>query len=145
MNITTINWCLKTRVPASSFYFIFNIMFLLLRHTHWSCTAFHIVFSYFIKLAEQCLQFERCHPYIQKVNKTSSFKTKCIGSDAEASRVNHNTIWCLTFPRSRQQTSCYELMLCQFWAEQWAPYPPFKRPFVFDMWKLLTDVDYYND
>jgi len=29
--------------------------------------------------------------------------------------VRH-TRWCLTFPRSRQQTSRYKLLLCQFWS-----------------------------
>ena len=36
------------------------------------------------------------------------------------SKVNRNSLWCLTFPRSRQLTSRYKLLLCQFWAEELA-------------------------
>ena len=39
------------------------------------------------------------------VNKTSSFPHKKLtGNNTEASRVNHNTLWCLTFPRSRLES-----------------------------------------
>ena len=42
---------------------------------------------------EQCSQFERFHlQHVQMVNKTSSFKTKFIGYNAEVSRVNQNTL-----------------------------------------------------
>ena len=55
--------------------------------------------------SEQCSQFERFRmQHVQMVNKMPCFKTKCIGNNnAEASRVNCNIFWCLTFPRSRQQ------------------------------------------
>ena len=39
--------------------------------------------------SEQSLQFERfCLQPVQMVNKTSSFKTKLIGNNAEVGRVN---------------------------------------------------------
>ena len=42
---------------------------------------------------EQCLQFERFRlQHIQVVNKTSSFKTKLIGNNAEASRIDCNIL-----------------------------------------------------
>ena len=70
--------------------------------------------------SEFFLQFERFYPQqIQMVNKTSS-KTKLIGSNAEACRVNCNTLWCFTFPHSRQQTFGHKSVLCQFWAEEQA-------------------------
>ena len=50
--------------------------------------------SYLVILlsSEQCSQFERfCLQHIQMVTKTSKFKTKLIGNNAEASRVNCNT------------------------------------------------------
>ena len=73
-------------------------------------------------ILEQCSQFERFHlQNVQIANKTSSFKTQLIGNNAKASRVNHNTLWCLTFWRSRQQTSCYKLLVSQFWAEELVP------------------------
>ena len=65
--------------------------------------------------SEQCSQFECFHPqHVQIINNTSSFKTKLTGNNTETSKVN---LWCLTFPRSRQQTSRYKLLLCQLWAE----------------------------
>ena len=42
--------------------------------------------------SEQCSQFERFYlQHVEMVNKMFSFKTKLIGSNAEASRVNRNT------------------------------------------------------
>ena len=55
-----------------------------------------------------------------KQNKTSYIKITMGGNNAEASRFNHNTLWCLTFPRSKQQTSCYNLLLGKFWADDLA-------------------------
>ena len=43
-----------------------------------------------------------------------------LGNNATAIIVNHNTLWCLTFPPFRQQTSLYKLLLCQIWAEELA-------------------------
>ena len=52
--------------------------------------------------SEQDEEFERfCLQLIQIINRTSSFKIKWIGNNAKASRVNHNSLWGLTFPRSR--------------------------------------------
>ena len=64
--------------------------------------------SYFIKLGTICSTFERVHLQVKMVNKTSSFKTKLIGSNAETSKVNCTTFRCLTFPCSRQQSSHYK-------------------------------------
>jgi len=51
-------------------------------------------------ISEQCLQFERFRlQRVQMVNKTSSFEIKLIGNNAESSKVNRNTLWCLTSPR----------------------------------------------
>ena len=42
---------------------------------------------------EQCLQFENFHlQHIEMVNKTSSFKMILICNNAEASRINRNTL-----------------------------------------------------
>jgi len=41
-------------------------------------------------------------------------------NNAETSRVNHNTVSYLTFPRSKKQTSLYKLLLGQIWT---ADYP----------------------
>ena len=72
---------------------------------------------------EQCSQYERFRQqHIQMVNKTSSFKTKVIGNNALASRVNRNTLWRLTFPRSNQQTPRYNWLHFIFWAEELARY-----------------------
>ena len=72
---------------------------------------------------EQCSQLERFHlQYVANVNKTSSFKTNLIGNNADATKVNHNTLWYLTFPHSRQQTSCYKLLLGKFWAKKLATF-----------------------
>ena len=57
-------------------------------------------------------------------NETSSFKIELIDYNVNANRVNCNTLWCLTFSSSRQEISCYKLLLSQFWAEDLAP--PFK-------------------
>jgi len=38
-----------------------------------------------------------------------------IGINAKTSIVNCYTLRCLTFPRSRQQTSRYKLLLGQLW------------------------------
>ena len=66
----------------------------------WKLNSLHIN----LLSSEQCSQFERFRlQHVQMVNKTSSFKTKCIGNNAEASRVNRNTLWCLTVQRSTQQ------------------------------------------
>ena len=41
---------------------------------------------------EQCSQFERFRlQHIQVINKTCTFKTKLIGNNPEASKVNHST------------------------------------------------------
>jgi len=70
---------------------------------------------------EQYKQFKRFHQqHLLMVNNTSLFKTGLIGKNAEASRVNHNTLRCLTFSRSRQQTSRYKSLLGQSWAEELA-------------------------
>jgi len=37
-----------------------------------------------------------------------------MANDAEASRVNRNTLLCLTFPCSWQRTYRYKLLPCQF-------------------------------
>ena len=43
--------------------------------------------------SEQCAQFERFRiQHVQMVNKASSFKTKLIGNNITASRVNCNTV-----------------------------------------------------
>ena len=52
------------------------------------------------------------------------FNTKLIGNNAEAHRVNCNTLGCLSFPCSGKQSSHYKLLLGQFLAEE--PAPPFK-------------------
>ena len=42
--------------------------------------------------------------------------------NVEVSKVKRNTLWCLTFPRSRQQTSRYKLQLSHFFvADELAP------------------------
>jgi len=72
--------------------------------------------------SEQCLQLERFGlQHIQMVNKTASFKTRFIDNNADASRVNCNIVGCSTFPWSRQRTSHYKLLLCEFWAWSWHP------------------------
>ena len=44
-------------------------------------------------IAEQCVPFERFRlQHVQIVNKTSSFKTKLIGNNAGASRINRSTL-----------------------------------------------------
>jgi len=44
--------------------------------------------------SEYCSQFERfCLQHVQMIKKISRFKTKFIGNDAEASRVNRNTLY----------------------------------------------------
>jgi len=45
------------------------------------------------------------------VSKTSSFKLKLIGNNAEAITVNRSTLWCWIFPRFRQRTSHCKLLL----------------------------------
>ena len=61
---------------------------------------------------EQCSQSQRFRlQHVQMVNKTSTFKTKLIGNNAETSRVNHYALWFLTFPRS---TSRHKSMLVQY-------------------------------
>ena len=77
----------------------FNIMFLWLQYARWKFIACQFVFSNFIKSLEQCLQFERFQlgtmfavwkipPAIcSMVNRTSNFRTKLTGNNAEASRV----------------------------------------------------------
>jgi len=43
--------------------------------------------------SEECSQFDRFHPqHIQMVKKTNCFKTKVIGNNAMASRVNCNIL-----------------------------------------------------
>ena len=71
------------------------------------------------------LSLEQCWPiwYILSVTCSDSklniqFKKKLIGNIAEASRVNRNTLWCLTFPHSRQHTSHHKLLLGQVRAEE---------------------------
>ena len=50
---------------------------------------------------EQCSQLERFLPqHVQMVNKTSIFITELTGNFAETSRVNRNTLYYITFPRS---------------------------------------------
>ena len=55
--------------------------------------------------SEQCSQFERFRLQHVQINKSSSFKTKLIGNNAEVGRVNHSTLSCLNFQCSKQQTS----------------------------------------
>ena len=50
----------------------------------------------------------------------TQFQNK-IGNDTKVSRVNRITLWCLTFPRSRQPTCRYKLLLGEFWAQEVAP------------------------
>jgi len=77
----------------------------------------HFTLNFFYYFAKKILklyhnpkvsQFEGCRlQYVQMVNKTSTFKTKLISGNTEARRVNCNTLWCVTFPRSKQQASRY--------------------------------------
>ena len=51
--------------------------------------------------SEQCSQLKRfILQYIQMVNKTSSCITELTGNIAETSRVNRNTLYCITVPLS---------------------------------------------
>ena len=110
---------LKRGCQLLGLFFSFQITFLWLQHTCW-----RFVYTLVVTLSslEQFSLFQRINlqKHIQMVNKTSSLKKKCIGNNAEVSRVNHSTLWCLHFPRY-SHTSCYKLLLCQLWTEKRTP------------------------
>ena len=98
------------------------LRFLWLQHAHWRFTAYQLCLVTLLT-SEQCSQFERfCLQHTLMINETSSFKSKLI-SNAGANRFNHNIFWCLTFPHSKQYTSCYKLLHYQFrfWSEELRP------------------------
>ena len=74
-------------------------------------TACHLMFKHFIKLGTMFTTGKILPATSSNSKQKIEFPKKLIGNNAEASRVNRNTLWCLTFPCSRQQTSCYKLVL----------------------------------
>ena len=63
----------------------------------------------------QCSQLERFRlQHVQMVNKTNKVSKKLFGDNAKGSRINRNTVRRFTFPRSRQQSSRYKLLLGHF-------------------------------
>ena len=63
---------------------------------------------------EQCSQFERFHLQHILMVSLHPVKNKMIDQNAEASRVNSNTLSHVHFP--------LQVLLCQFWAEEQALY-----------------------
>ena len=102
---------LKWGCQLLGLFFSFNITFLWLQHACWMFTACQFVFSYITKRRTMFTILKFSHQHVHMLNKTSRFKTKLIGNNAEASRVNCNTLWCLslTFSHSRQQTSLLQI------------------------------------
>ena len=108
------NKCFKARelLQLLSFICSFDIMFL-----YWKFTICQFVFSYFIKLGTM-FTIWKIPPATRSNGKQNiQFQNKS-ANNAKVSRVNRNTLCCLTFPRSRQQTSHYKLLFSQFWAEE---------------------------
>ena len=80
---------LKVRVPAPRFYF-FHLM---LRSYDDNIQPANLSLVVTLLSSEQCSQFKRFHQqHIKMVNKTSSFKTKLIGNNAQANRVKLSII-----------------------------------------------------
>ena len=77
---------------------------------------------------------------VQMVNITSSFKTKNIGNNTEARKVNRNTLRCFTLPRPRRQTSCYILQLGQYWTYELAPFLECVRSVITYRWDLTLSL-----
>ena len=83
---------------------VFQLLGLISFHLLWCSCDYNIhvegllpanLWSVILLILEQCLQFERFRlQHVQKVNKTSHFKTNLTGNNAEASRVNRNIAWC---------------------------------------------------
>ena len=76
-------------------------------------TACQIVSSYFIYLWTVFATWKiqpATHSNVKQI-----IQSQLTGNNAEVSRINCGILWCLTFPRSWQQTSCYKLLLGQFW------------------------------
>ena len=97
------------------YFFPFNITFLWLPHACWRFTACQFVSSYVIKLGTMFAIWKSPPATCSNSKQASSFKTELIGNNAEVSRVNHNILWCLTFPRSRQQTFCLIHWIIDLW------------------------------
>jgi len=61
---------------------------------------------------EQCQPFEIFRlQHVQMTSTTLRFDTKLIGNKADVCRINRNTLWGFTSPRSTQEISHYQLLL----------------------------------
>ena len=79
--------------PAPRLYFVHLILHSYYYNTYIEGLLHAILCLATLLSSEQCHQFERFQlQHVHDVNKTISFKRKLIGNNAEASRVNRNTL-----------------------------------------------------
>ena len=101
----------KAKGLALMVYFNITLSWLQRQHACWRFTPYQFVLMIILS-SEQCSQFERFRlQHVPMVNKTCSFK-KITDNNAEASRINRSTLWCLTFPRSRHNSTLHVTNYC---------------------------------